>query len=189
MKLSGKKFLLLILYTPSPKGEFNIPIVGRTRIMKMGFLFEKEIKSEFMKENPFEDIALPEFFAWKYGPFSVGLLNDLEFLINQNYINVELSPNVPLPAELEEYKYWHEDFSDIEYEEYTEEIFSLIPDRGISKAIELWDALNDKHRNLLIKFKDVLGTARLDRILEYVYKKYKEDGYTDKSIIRERFLS
>lgn len=67
MKLTGKRLLLLLLYSSTKKKEANVPIVGRTRLMKMVFLFEKELLDEFEKNRTFEEIALPEFFAWKYG--------------------------------------------------------------------------------------------------------------------------
>ena len=64
MKLSGKKFVLLLLYAPTSGNNVNIPIAGRTRLMKMGFLFKKEIKNDFEKDETFEEIALPEYFAF-----------------------------------------------------------------------------------------------------------------------------
>lgn len=188
MKLTGKKFLLILLYSPAEKDSFNIPISGRTRLMKMGFLFEQEVLQDFKKDKTFEDIELPEYFSWKYGPFSKTLLNDLEFLINQQYINVNISTNAPIPEELEEYEFWVEDLDDFQAREYEEEIFSLTNNKGIPKALEIWRILSSNQKKLLIDFKRVLNQACLDRILEYVYKKYKKN-YTDKSLIRDKYLS
>jgi len=39
-----------------------------------------------------------------------------------------------------------------------------------------------------MEFKKVLNRASLNRILEYIYKKYQKEGYIDKSLIRERYL-
>jgi len=188
MKLTGKKFLLLILYTPSNKGEYCQPIHGRTRLMKMGFIFDKEIRPEFEKERYFESIELPEYFAWKYGPFSTGILNDLEFLVNQKYININKSNDTPNLAELEEYRYWVEDLSMADFEEYEEELFCLTTDKGKFKAIEIWNSIPVNGQSILMEFKTILNNARLDRILEYVYRKYRKDGFTDKSLIKERFF-
>ena len=63
MKLTGKKLLLLLLYAPSEKEKFNDPISGRTRLMKMVFLFKEELCSDFMKDKIFEGVDLPEYFA------------------------------------------------------------------------------------------------------------------------------
>lgn len=192
MKLTGKKFILLLLYTPTNGDKFNIPIAGRTRLMKMAFLFKKELISDFEKDKTFEDLALPEFFAWKYGPFSGELLNDLEFLVNQNYIK-STSGGTPIDAtiaeaEFGEYDYWVDDMDEFRCREYDEETFELTQEKGVSKAQEIWGILSENQKKIISEFKKVLNQASLNRILEYVYKKYQKDGYIDKSIIRERYL-
>ncbi len=45
MKLTGKKLLLLLLYSPINGKKYNVPITGRTRLMKMVFLFENTEKN------------------------------------------------------------------------------------------------------------------------------------------------
>jgi uncharacterized protein len=188
-KLTGKKFLLLLLYTPMENTKPNAPISGRTRLMKMGFLFKEELLPDFKKGTSIEisDTDLPEFFSWNYGPFSKDLLNDLEFLINQEYVSCSYGNNAPLPEELAEYEYWVEDIDNPSVSEYQEQVFQLM-DKGICKVKELWQMLTSDQRTLLTRFKTILNKAPLDRILDYVYKKYK-DSYTDKSLIREKYLS
>jgi len=192
--LTGKKFILLLLYSPTTKGgKMNVAIAGRTRLMKMGFLFKEEVLSDFQKDKTFDEVILPEYFAWKYGPFSGGLLNDLEFLINQEYIKSQ-SGSSPIPAELDEaefgeYDFWVEDMDEFRVREYNEEVFELTEEKGLPKAKEIWDVLSENQQKYLIEFKKVLNRASLNRILEYVYKKYKAEGYIDKSLVRERYLS
>jgi len=193
MILTGKKFILLLLYSPINGDEVNVPISGRTRLMKMGFLFKEEIRSDFEKDKTFEELALPEYFAWKYGPFSAELLNDLEFLVNQNYIKAT-SAGTPIEAsiaeaEFGEYAYWVDDIDEFRSREYDEECFELSEDKGIPKAEEIWGILSENQKKMLSKFKKVMNCASLSRILEYVYKKYREDGYIDKSLIRQRYLT
>ena len=192
MKLTGKRFLLLLLYAPTSGDEVNVPISGRTRLMKMGFLFKEELTSDFAKDRTFEELELPEYFAWKYGPFSGELLNDLEFLVNQNYIK-STSGATPTDAAIAEaqfgeYDYWVDDLDEFRSREYDEESFELSQKRGIPKAVEIWAVLSENQKKMISQFKKVLNQASLDRILEYVYKKYQKDGYVDKSIIRERYL-
>jgi uncharacterized protein YwgA len=192
MKLTGKKFLLLLLYAPTNGDEVNVPISGRTRLMKMGFLFKEELASDFEKDRTFEELALPEYFAWKYGPFSGELLNDLEFLVNQNYIRAT-SGATPInaamaEAEFGEYDYWVDDLDEFRSKEYDEECYELTQERGVPKAQEIWGILSENQKKMISEFKKVLNQASLSRILEYVYKKYQKDGYVDKSIIRERYL-
>lgn len=107
-RLTGKTLILFLLYSPTKEDGFNTPVSGRTRLMKMGFLFQKEILDEFSKEAPFEETKLPEYFAWKYGPFSTEFLNDLEFLVNQEYVQSQMSSGTPIAEELAEYEYWIE---------------------------------------------------------------------------------
>lgn len=187
MKLTGKKFLLLLLYTPTSRTQYNTPIHGRTRLVKMGFLFKMEILKDFQNDANIECVEFPEFEAWKYGPFSKVLVNDLEFLVAQGYIDVSSGNNPPLPEELYEYKTWYENIDDYDGNEYSEEVFSLAQDKGIEKAKVLWNELTKNQIDILIKFKDKLVNISLERILEYVYNKYKEAGFIEKSLIKERF--
>lgn len=198
MKLTGKKLMLLLLYTPDKKGVLNYPITGRTRLMKMIFLFEKEILIDFRKDTQINLVNFPDFFAWKYGPFSKDVFNDLEFLINRQYIKASLSTNVSLPEETAEYRYWEEKNIDElnieEYEEeysrfneYVEEIFELTTELGLPKAESFWKNLSKSQQDILVKFKTVLNEAPLAKILEYVYRKYKDAGLIEKSIIKGRF--
>ena len=188
MNLTGKTLLFLLLYAPVEEGEPNRPVSGRTRLMKMVFLFEKEVLPEFERDRASDLVQLPEFFAWHFGPFSASLLDDLEFLVNQGYVITQSGADAT-PADLAEFGYWLEDLSDTPVNDYAEEVFSLTPSRGVEKGRQLWDELSPRQRSLLIAFKTNLVNASLDRILEYVYKKYAKHGYLDKSLIRERYLT
>lgn len=116
-------------------------------------------------------------------------MNDLEFLINQEYVRPQMSSGTPLIAELAEYEYWIDDLEELNDREYVEETFELTDDKGVAKAKELWELLSANQQALLSQFKTVLVRAPLDRILEYVYKKYDQKGYIDKSLIRDKYLS
>ena len=186
MRLTGKRLLVLLLYSPTEQGEENCPIAGRTRLVKMCFLFKEEIWPTFNKDKSAED-SLPEFYAWKYGPFSRELYTDLEFLKNQGFISVAWSNMLPLDEEMEEYEHWIEDVNDFDSNELGEEVFSLTPDKGMNKGQALWKELSETQRRKLIKFKTSLVDISLDRLLLYVYRKY-EDKYTSKSVIKDRYL-
>jgi hypothetical protein len=43
-KMSGKDFLLALLYCPGKDSAENEPVIGRTKLTKMVFLFEKELQ-------------------------------------------------------------------------------------------------------------------------------------------------
>jgi hypothetical protein len=156
--------------------------------MKMGFLFFKEVSGNFQKGATVDLSGFPEYFAWKFGPFSRDLLIDLEFLINRQYILSEYSTRQPIPEEIAEYRFWIEDLDDYEEKVYDEEVFSLSSDLGVPKAKELWEGISESQQSTLIQFKTKLNNAPLSRILEYVYKTYQKEGYTDRSEIRDRYL-
>lgn len=188
MQLTGKSLLLLLLFSPVNEGEPNIPISGRTRLMKMVFLFQKEVLDDFVADCALDVAKMPEFFAWHYGPFSTQLLDELEFLVNRGYIEREAGA-APSAAELEEYAFWLEDGDTTSIGEYLEESYTLSADKGIPRAKSTWDELSANQQHMLKEFKASLTRASLDRILEYVYKKYAASGYVDKSLIRERYLT
>jgi hypothetical protein len=188
MKLTGKRFLLMLLFSPVERGPEHAPISGRTRLVKMAFLFKKELMADFRKDSELDTSDFPEFFAWKYGPFSTSLMNDLEFLINREYIAVSASTNRALPEETAEYRYWVEDLDEPGVDTYDEEVFQLTPARGLNKAMELWGELSQSQRDALKRFKTIMNRAPLSRILEYVYRKYKDEGVVDRSLIADRFL-
>ena len=120
---------------------------------------------------------------------------DLEFLINHEYVrrsqeDATLSDITVSEAEMREwqYDYWVEDTDEYQSREYDEEVFEL-GTQGVRRAKDLWERLSDNQQKWLAEFKKVLNRAPLSRILEYVYKKYRKDGYIDKSVIRERYLA
>jgi uncharacterized protein YwgA len=186
MKFTGKKLILLLLF-PHDSGSLSLSIPGRTRLMKMAFLFDKEVWPDLKDEHTGDEKALPEFFAWKFGPFSSELLDDLEFLVNRGFVDVQRGAHAT-NEELEEYEYWLDESGQSFTTEYVEEVFSLT-EKGMDRAAPLWAELTDRQRTLIDKFRAVMVKAPLSRILEYVYKKYEKEGFTDRSLIRDRYLS
>ena len=57
--LNSKDLLLSFLYSPGIDSKINEPIVGRTKLTKMMYLFEKELYSQFFEESI--QIKLPIF--------------------------------------------------------------------------------------------------------------------------------
>ncbi len=190
LKLSGKHILLLLLYSSGEKSECCEPIAGRTRIMKMMFLFDRKIKKDFLKNSGIELISFPEFFAWDYGPFSKDIYNDLEFLINNGFIVNDPLDIEKTRIELSEHENWIEDFIFDEEDEFSsfienQESFHLteIGKKFIEEKV--YNKLSETQKNILIKFKKSLNKATLDAILRYVYLEFPE--FTSKSKIKNRF--
>src|SRR5436305_3868248 len=122
---SSKDLLLLLLYAKGARGEAAEPIAGRTRLMKMVFLFDKELRRDFDLGRVIADEAIPRFEAFDYGPFSANVYSDLEFLIGLNFITVTFSGETVPDEEKAEYEYWSS--GDTDEDEFTFDIFALSP--------------------------------------------------------------
>ena len=60
-ELTGKDLLLCFLYSPGQTNDINEPIVGRTKLTKMMYLFEKEIYPKFFNDTlSREPLKIPE---------------------------------------------------------------------------------------------------------------------------------
>ena len=194
--LTGKDILLLLLYLPGKTGRNNEPISGRTRLTKMIYIFEKEIKDSF---DNLDKSSMPEFFAYNYGPFSRELFDDLQFFINIGFIkeaevDIELDNTKLNEEDYYEYKYNISEevgFGEID-EETVEEEASLysynLKEKG-SKYVKdnIINNITDEQRDKLIRFKKKVNSLSLDSLISYVYNKYPED--TEKSKIRNNYVS
>jgi len=191
-KLNSKKLFLLLLYSPGITENLNEPIRGRTRIVKAMFLFEEEIKKKFIKNSNIEDIEMPDFYAWDYGPFSKEVYNDIEFFINNGFIENQFLQDELSIFEFNEFLNWADDymFDDekgflLNYDK--EEEFRLT-DTGIKyiQKTALFESLTTNQKKILKDFKETINKASLEAILRYVYLKYPE--YTKKSKIKDRII-
>lgn len=79
-----KDIILLLLALPGCSGNKFEPILGRTRMMKLLYLLDKEINvKKRLGLNSYYD-----FEAYHYGPFSKDVFDDIEFLRNVGLVNV-----------------------------------------------------------------------------------------------------
>lgn len=186
----GKDLLLAFLYAEGKTGRYNEPIWGRTRIEKLFFIFEKELAKGFFKD---EDVVLPEFIPYLYGPYSQTVLNDLNFFINIEYIE-EIETSVPIQDEvtrIQNFTEWEdEDIWGNDEEENTSNKYEMsyeLTEKGISYVEEkIWSQLTDNQKSVIIRLKTQVNNMLLDDLLSYVYRKYPE--YTEESKIRDRYL-
>lgn len=191
-ELKAKDLLLTLLYLPGVSSDYNEPIDGRTRLTKMFFLFEKELYRNFDKKIT----NMPEFFAYKYGPFSKDLLDDIRFFCNIGFIIEE-----PLEEDMTEpeiHEYCFDIINDIGYgeeEEYVntcnfgpkKEMRYSLTKKGERYVKEnLIDMFSEEQKDLLQNFKRKINELPLDAIIEYVYKKYPDSA--EKSNIKEKYI-
>jgi hypothetical protein len=187
---SSKDLIMLLLYARGHKGEACEPIRGRTRLMKMVFLFDKEIRRKFNLEKAIPDGAMPDFTPYDYGPFSAQVFGDVEFLIELGFVEVRRADDSePLPEESLEYEYWQAGAgSDVDEEGPTcPEEFSLTDlGRGFVEEGKAGVLTKEKWA-VLDEFKARCTGASLRALLRYVYTKYPK--WTTESKIRNEVLS
>jgi len=184
-----KDVLLLLLYSPGNAIEPNEPIVGKTRFVKMIFLFKKEALPHFRRGTEISEETFYEFFPWTFGPFSTQVYDDLNFFMLRNFVQSSLTAEESLPESAAEWEEWLIRTGVAEprdeLDSYEEEEFALTQ-KGVAFAALLYSSLSPSQQKLLRDFKARLQKAPLRAMLKYVYEKYPE--FTIRSKIKEEVL-
>lgn len=188
--INGKDLIMLLLYVPGFRGEPCESIEGRTRIMKMVFLFKMEVWPKFRFGQVITEKDLPDFIPYHFGPFSTGVFGDLQFLINLGLID-EYSDVTDQVSDEEalEYQWWLEaiDAEGQEATGYNPSRFAL-SEMGIRFVKErLLGKLKEQQLEALRAFKSRCTSVSLYTLLRYVYTHY--ETLTTKSRIRDEILS
>jgi uncharacterized protein YwgA len=186
---SSKDIIMLLLYTPGRTGKVCESIEGQTRLMKMVFLFKKELAGKL--DKIIDVSALPSFEAYDFGPFSAEVYNDLEFLVNNDFVTVKRTSGEKLSEEeRKELEYWHatQSSSDEEPSEYVGRKFALTE---LGKSFVEEELIHDagivpSQLSILTEFKKRCVEASLRSLLRYVYTRY--ENMTTKSKIKEAVL-
>lgn len=189
-ELNGKDLLLSFLYSPGIGENTNEEIVGRTKITKMMFLFEKQIYSKFFKDDI--SITLPVFEPYFFGPFSKELFENLAFFESIGMITV-MPTNIPLSSAdkvesgcvFDKTDLWLEAKFEEKKEEY-ESAYSLSLSGEKYVEEKIWPLFSQVQKEKLKQFKAQINKISLDALLRYVYNTYPEQ--TEKSIIADRYL-
>ncbi len=190
MKLTSGDLLLLLFYSKGISLDYNEAILGRTRLIKMVYIFEKEVYKDFIKEkNLFDDIELPKFFDWDFGPMSKDVLQDLEFFKKINFIQAEDEKNTFAFEEAQEFSALAEEYSldDSQEQEYVTQKYFLTETGKKYVEQKLYSILSEKQKIMLDEIKKRFNEASLTKIIEYVYRKYPES--TTKSKIANKVLA
>lgn len=188
-EISSKDFLLSLLYSPGRYDLINEPIIGRTKLTKMVFLFDKELKKEFLNDDI--SIEIPDFEPYNYGPFSKELFDDLNFFLSIGLIYAEETLIPISSADKDEIengfdddwtnaKFDEEDFDDFEMK------YSLSMQGKKYVDENVWSLYSDIQKETLKKFKAQINAISLDTLLRYVYNKYPDSA--KKSLIYEKYL-
>lgn len=190
-EMNGKDLLLAFLYAPGIGTTYNEPIVGRTKLTKMMFLFEKQIYPGFFDETL--EIKLPEFEPYFFGPFSKQMFEDLNFFEAIGFVEA-IETNIPLSVVdkvestgvFDENDEWN-DASFNEKKEVYELSYSLSKNGFRYVSDNVWSVFTQTQIDKLTAFKAQINRISLDSLLRYVYRKYPEEAKN--SIIAKRYLN
>lgn len=181
--------MLLFLGTAADPLDKSGSINGITRFQKLLFLLERE--GQLVPEGDGF-----QFEAWKAGPYSAGLYDDLELLDNLGYIQSEVSGKIT-DAEAAEVDLL--DFEDLMGDEeevsdgitpspdaYEERRFTLT-EKGREKVIDLMNREGvDELVHRIRRIKSKYSHYSLSDLLYHVYTKYPD--MTTESEIKEKVL-
>jgi uncharacterized protein YwgA len=177
---SRRDVLLLLLYAPGKTNVVNEPISGRTRLVKMLFLFKQEVLPEFRAGTDISEENFYQFFPWDFGPFSSQVYDDISFFQLRGFIETTASAEESVPEAVAEWEKWRESTeigNDVDV--YEEETFRLT-ELGVAFSQRMFDRLTEAQRKLLVTFKKRLGSAPLRALLRYVYQTYPDDAAKSK---------
>lgn len=177
----------MLLYSPGKTGKINEPIAGRTRLVKMLFLFKHEVLSAFATGTEVNEQNFYQFFPWDFGPFSRDVYDDIAFFQLRGFIQSEPSEEESLPEAIAEWDKWRDETeieSDVNI--FEEQAFTL-SEKGVTFTAKMFARLTETQQELLRMFKAKLGSASLRGILRYVYREYRDQ--TVKSKIKHKVLA
>jgi uncharacterized protein YwgA len=181
---NSKDLVMVLLYAKGHEGRVCEPINGKTRFMKMVFLFDREIRRKFNLGENIPDSAMPNFEAHDFGPFSGKVYEDLEFLVEMGLVEASSGNDDLLEDERREYEFWQARGGSDEWSFPT--TFSLTDLGKEFVESKLKDGLSAEQWEIVDKFKARCTSASLAALLKYVYTRYPET--TTRSTIRDQVL-
>ncbi len=188
MPAIARRDVVLLLLGVGPEGELAEGIGGITRLQKFLYLLEKEAGLT-PTDNGFD------FAAYKAGPYSSKLYDDLEFLENLGFVETEVAAEAT-PAEAAEVDLLN--FEDLMGDGAGNGLDTLAPDAYEERRFRISEEGTKRIRNLLEsgeyqpvidgirKIKRKYGNYSLSDLLYYVYTKYPE--MTTESEIKDKVL-
>lgn len=191
MKISSRRdILLLLLYSPGKDEQPNRAISGRTRLVKMLFLFKEEALDHFRRGTEITEENFYNFFPWNFGPFSSQVYDDLKFFELRGFIHRQSSDQETVPESAAEWQMWLSasgaDMLNGNYSEYEEEEFCLTTKGARFVEKNLIPDLASSQKKLLREFRQRTESVPLRGLLRYVYEQYPSQ--TEKSQIFDQII-
>ena len=182
-QLSRSQLLMLLLASEGFRGHQGEPIQGTTRLQKLLFLLEEEAKLLPPSGKGFD------FTAWKYGPVSKELYDDLEKLENLGLLQSEpvaMSSN----TECDEFDLSFDDLmgdEEAQFRDNLEEKQYSLTQEGLKWVKAHVDPVKEKKTvETVRRIKTKYGALSLQDLLHYVYTKYP--AMTSESEIKDKVL-
>ncbi len=192
-KKSGLKDLLMILLYAKGHREIQCEAIqGRTRLVKMVFLFKEELWRKLKLNKVIPEKALPDFQPYDFGPFAPEVFSDLEFLVETGFVEERVLANERLAdEEALELWYWRSSSAatdeDLEEQQTYQYQLTQLGRDFVQQELRPDLNLTDDQMKLIDDFKSRCTGTSLRSLLRYVYAKYPK--MTTKSKIRDEILS
>ncbi len=189
VKFKRGDYLLMLLYADNQS-----PLVGRTRLQKIAFLFEKEVLKKYGFDKKFELKEIMEFKPYNYGPFSRKVFDFMELFKSVGLVEKsnEENPEKDFDNDIFINDLLQEDDNDWAEEMLAEYKKQFIPvyvltEKG-RKYVEkkLWKSLDTTKVEALNQLKRNLAEIHLKLLLKYVYTQYP--NFSAESKIKEDIL-
>jgi hypothetical protein len=188
-KFKRGDYLLLLLYADNKSA-----LIGRTRLQKIAFLFEKEILKQFNfdKEFGLEEKTM-EFKPYNYGPFSKKVFDFIDFFENLGLVETTNEENNENELDTD---IFIEDVSQEDNSDWIEVLAEgkmenvpvyRLTEKG-EKYVEerLYKFLDNQQIEALDNIKKICVDNPLKMLLKYIYTKY--DDFASESKIKEQIL-
>lgn len=172
---NGSDLVLALLFAGGARKNENEEIVGNTRLDKLMFLLEKETSLKKYVETDFK------FDAYNFGPYSSGLFDSVQALVNAGLFEAKRSESEEYLDEADRYQIERQ-LEENDESPKTTIIYSLTPE-GEKVASTLFQSLNRTEQEELVSMKKTFNSMNLKKLLQYVYRKYPESA--SQSVIRE----
>jgi len=186
--LKNGDILLLFLYVDN-----GVPIIGRTRLQKMAYVFEQELKKKFgFDKSATENKNLSfNFEAYNYGPFSKEVFDLMEFFVNIEAVTVNYSIKDIEEAvdSIDDQIISNDDMQGMVEDDESQpgDPIYKITDKGVRFVSEkLLGMLNTEQLKAITDLKVAFNRYSLNQILKYVYSKYPD--MTKNSLIKDAVL-
>jgi hypothetical protein len=173
-------------------------IYGRTRLQKIVFVFETEIRKQYGFDKLLYQASSGvgfNFRAHNYGPFSKEVFDHMDFLVNVGMVKAkfDISQNEEASDDIDDQDILLDDMnSDPEFSAEDEDIEPGYPEYALAESGKKYvkekvlPFLSDRQLSAIEELKRKFSSYSLRRILQYVYTKYPD--MAGESIIRDRIL-